>query len=249
MEKLTFAQQTCVRSAGMCMHRLGVIRERSRIGVAVSGGVDSFVLLKVLRLRQQILPFPIEIMALHVNPGFRPDAHQMLVPWLEREGIAGHVEVCDHGPSAHSTENRKRSACFRCAWLRRRRLFELCARYGLTHLALGHNADDLAQTFFLNLCRNGRVQGMSMALPLFRGSLLLIRPLLLLEKKVIVKAAGQWNLPVWDNGCPSAGNTARSDMKKSMDALFTVARGTRQKVFNGLCRWQLEQDMDNKPGM
>ena len=39
--------------------------------------------------------------------------------------------------------------------LRRTRLFEVCQRYGLTHLAFGHNADDLVTTFFMNLVQNG----------------------------------------------------------------------------------------------
>lgn len=244
MEKLTFAQQTCVRHAGMAMHRLGALWPHCRVGVAVSGGSDSFVLLKVMRLRQRILPFPIEIMALHVNPGFCGGTSDALLPWLAVEGIAGHVEICDHGQRAHSQENRKRSACFRCAWLRRKRLFELCSKYSLTHLALGHNADDLVETFFMNLCRNGRVQGMSMTLPLFRGRLLLIRPLLLLEKKLIGKAAAQWDLPVWDNRCPSAGKTERSSMKVDLDILFSRSRGARRNMFNAIARWQMAQDVD-----
>ena len=94
-----------------------------------------------------------------------------VMPWLLREGIAAHIEVTDFGPQAHSEKNLRRSACFRCAWLRRKRLFELCRTYRLTHLALGHNAEDLVSTFFMNLCRNGRVDGMSMNEPFFGGSL------------------------------------------------------------------------------
>lgn len=244
MEKLTFAQQACVRTAGLTLHKLGALWPHCRIGVAVSGGSDSFALLKVLRLRQQILPFSIEIMAIHVNPGFAGGAPDALLPWLAKEGIAGHVEICDHGQSAHSEDNHRRSACFRCAWLRRKRLFELCSRYSLSHLALGHNADDLAETFFMNLCRNGKVQGMSMALPLFHGRLLLIRPFLMLEKRLISKAAAQWDLPVWDNCCPSAGNTERSSMRSDLDRLLSRSKGARRSVFNALARWQMNRDMD-----
>lgn len=158
--------------------------------------MDSFVLLKVLRLRQLILPFHIELMALHVNPGFLPAAHTGLLPWLAKHGIPGHVECAHYGPEAHSSLNRKKSACFLCAWQRRKRLFELCSTYRLTHLAFGHNAEDLAETFFLNLCRNGRVQGMSPCASFFGGKLMLIRPLLGVEKKFIARAAEQWQLPI-----------------------------------------------------
>ena len=122
-KKRSFAQELCVKSAGRAMQRAGMLWPGCRVGVAVSGGVDSFVLLKTLQIRQGIVPFPFEIMALHLNPGFDPQSHAALPGWLARQGIASHVEVTDYGPEAHSGKNLRRSACFRCAWLRRKRLF------------------------------------------------------------------------------------------------------------------------------
>ena len=94
----------------------------------------------------------------------------------------------------------------------------------------------------MNLCRNGRVDGMSMNEPFFGGKLHLIRPLLLVEKKYIIKAAKQWELPLWANACPSAGHTARSDMGETLKALYGVARDSRRCILNGLSRWQLEKN-------
>lgn len=239
--RLSFAQRICVKAAGKAMHRGAMIRPGARVGVAVSGGMDSFVLLKALLLRRRIVPFHFEIMALHVNPGFDPHSHDALIPWLKEHGVAAHIEVTDHGPHAHSEENKRNSACFRCAWLRRKRLFELCARYRLSHLAFGHNADDLVHTFFLNLCQNGRVDGMSMRESFFGGALEVVRPLLFLEKSHIRRAAGQWNLPVWANPCPSAGSTRRSDMAQILEHLYGVHKDARRCIFNGLARWQLER--------
>ncbi|MEG2005297.1 MAG: tRNA 2-thiocytidine biosynthesis TtcA family protein, partial [Bilophila sp.] len=196
-DKLSFAQQVCIKSAGKAMQRAEMIEPGARIGVAVSGGVDSWVLLEVLRRRQRIVPFRYDIMALHLNPGFDPDNHAPLLDYLGTHGVAGHVELTDFGPRGHSPENRKNSACFYCALLRRTRLFELCKQYHLTHLAFGHNADDLVTTFFMNLVQNGRVDGMSLKEPFFRGELTVIRPLLLVEKADILRAAKKWELPVW----------------------------------------------------
>ncbi|MDR2573066.1 MAG: tRNA 2-thiocytidine biosynthesis TtcA family protein [Desulfovibrio sp.] len=240
--KRTFAQEFCVKSVGRAAHKAGMIRPGCRVGVAVSGGVDSLVLLKCLQIRQAVVPFPLELMTLHLNAGFAPLSHAPLRTWLAGEGIAAHMEVTTHGLEAHSEENRNRSACFRCAWLRRKRLFELCAQYSLTHLALGHNADDLVETFFLNLCRNGRVDGMSMCEPFFGGKLTLIRPLLLAEKKYILAAARGWRLPVFANPCPSAGRTARSDMAENLQCLYKTTPNARRCVTNALLRWQLEKN-------
>lgn len=246
----TYQQERCVRLAGRLMQSLSMIGPGARVGVAVSGGMDSFVLLQVLLYRQRIVPFSFELMALHVNPGFDPDNHAPLKNWLRERGVAGHLETSEHGPRAHSPENRKRSACFYCAMLRRKRLFELCRVYGLTHLAFGHNAEDLAATFFMNLFQTGRVDGMSMKESYFNGRLTVIRPLMLAEKKIIVKAARQWELPVWTNTCPSAGHTRRQDIMDEVEALCKGHKNRRRNILNGLLRWQeagTDKGTDNLP--
>ena len=154
------------------------------------------------------------------------------MPWLAKRGIPGHIEMTTYGPDAHSEKNLRRSACFRCSWQRRKRLFELCAQYGATHLALGHNADDLVQTFFMNLSRNGRVDGMSMNEPFFGGGLQLIRPMLLVEKKFILKAAKQWELPIWA-GLP-LGWQCRPQFNGKRWNIFMGYQDSRRCIFNGL---------------
>ena len=243
MSKLSYAQQVCVKAAGKAMQSTGMLFPGARVGVAVSGGVDSFVLLKVMQLRQRIVPFRFEFMALHLNPGFDPQNHAPLAEWLAQEGIAGHLEVTDYGPRGHSEENLRRSACFYCARLRRKRLFALCQQYGLTHLAFGHNNDDLVTNFLMNLIQTGKVSGMSMNEPFFGGSLRVIRPLMLLPKSEIQRAARQWELPIFANPCPSAGKTKRTDMLETLDAMCGGSKVKRRNVYNGLARWQWEQNL------
>ena len=92
-EKLSYAQQVCVKSAGKAMQRTGMVGPGAKVGVAVSGGVDSWVLLEVLRRRQRIVPFRFDIMAIHLNPGFDAENHAPLVEYLAKHGVAGHIEV------------------------------------------------------------------------------------------------------------------------------------------------------------
>lgn len=238
-DQLNYAQQVCVRATGKIMQETGMIWPGARMGVAVSGGVDSWVLLEVLRRRQAIVPFPFDIMALHVNAGFDPNNHAPLADYLERFGVPGHIELTDHGPRAHSDENRKRSACFYCAMLRRTRLFELCRQYGLTHLAFGHNADDLVVTFFMNMVQNGRIEGMSIKESFFGGELLVVRPMLTVDKSTIVRAAKRWELPVWHNPCPSAGSTRRTFYQEKIKDLHGGDEMLRKNMFHALEKWQL----------
>ena len=250
-QKYTYAQQQCIRSAGKLSQMTEMLHPGARVGIAVSGGMDSFVLLETMRIRQGIVPFPFSIMALHVNPGFDPAGHASHAPltaWLEQHGVAGHIETTDHGPRAHSPENRKASACFYCAMLRRKRLFELCREYGLTHLAFGHTADDLVSSFFMNLCQNGRVDGMSMREEFFQGALLVIRPLMLVEKKTIAKAARDWELPIWSNPCPSAGKTLRASIMDDVAKMTDGHKGMPSRIRAALCRWQMNATLAKLSG-
>lgn len=225
------------------MQHTKMISPNAKIGIAVSGGVDSFVLLKVMQIRQRILPFPFEFMALHINPGFDVNNHIPLIEYVEREGIKSHIEVSDHGPRAHSEENRTKSPCFYCARLRRKRLFELTQEHGLTHLAFGHNADDVVSTFLLNLVQAGKIYGMSMTESFFGGILQVIRPLGMVEKSHIIKAAKLWNLPVFSNPCPSAGITKRVSLLQNLDGLCKDSKYGKKNVFQGILRWQLEKHL------
>lgn len=242
-KKLHYSQEQCIRSAGKLMQNTGMLRPHARVGIAVSGGVDSFVLLKVMQLRQKITPFPFEIMAIHINAGFDPNCHAPLVTWLEQEKIPYHAEVTKHGLLAHSEENRTKSPCYYCAFLRRKRLFELCDEYKLTHLAFGHNADDLVSTFLLNLVQTGRIDGMSMYEPFFGGLLTVIRPLAMVEKQHIIKAAKLWELPIFSNPCPSANTTKRTDLLSKLDIFCKDSQNGRRNVYQGIIRWQMQKHL------
>ncbi len=242
-KKLHYSQEQCVRSAGRLMQNTGMLKPHARVGIAVSGGVDSFVLLKVMQLRRQITPFPFEIMAIHINAGFDPLCHAPLAEWLEKENIPYHAEVTEHGLLAHSEENRTKSPCYYCAFLRRKRLFELCREHNLSHLAFGHNADDLVSTFLLNLVQTGRIDGMSMCEPFFGGLLTVIRPLAMVEKQHIIKAAKLWELPIFSNPCPSANTTKRTDLLVKLDEFCKESQNGRRNVYQGIIRWQLQKHL------
>ncbi len=224
------------------MQQTDMVHPQARIGIAVSGGMDSLVLAQVLSIRRAIMPFPVELMVLHLNPGFIKDSHLPLRPWCAQQGLASHIELTNFGTMAHSEKNKK-SPCFLCSWNRRKRLFELCEQYKLTHLALGHHTEDLAETFFMNILHNGRVAGLAAKEDFFKGRLKIIRPLLLLEKKFIRTAAKQWNLPVWKNSCPSDGLTQRASVHKLIEELSTQGQDTKNKIFGALKRYQLDLDL------
>ncbi|QJB57943.1 tRNA 2-thiocytidine biosynthesis TtcA family protein [Pseudodesulfovibrio sp. zrk46] len=238
--KLTFAQKQCVSATGKLMQKTDMVSSGARIGIAASGGVDSFLMLKVLTIRKAIMPFPVELMALHINPGFEPESHAPLIDFCAEHGVPLHIELTDFGPRAHTDENRSKSPCFYCAMKRRKKLFELCRDYNLTHLAFGHNADDNVVTFFMNVLQNGRAEGLYVNEPFFGGNLQVIRPTMLLDKKTVIKAAKQWELPVWENVCPSNGVTKRDEVHEWLRQTWKSDKRIKNNIFNAITRQQVD---------
>jgi tRNA(Ile)-lysidine synthase TilS/MesJ len=92
----------------------------------------------------------------------------------------------------------------------------------------------------MNLMQTGRVGGLSPKESFFKGDLTVIRPLLMVEKKFIRNAAGKWNLPVWENPCPSASTGKRAQFEKILASLYAQNKIYRKNIINALKRWQLD---------
>jgi tRNA(Ile)-lysidine synthase len=143
-----------------------------RYRVALSGGLDSSVLLHALALERGALPG--ELSAVHINHGLHPKAADWQAA-CERACAALGVPIESHrvnvdvakGESLEATARERRYGAFR----------ELM-RPG-DALLLAHHADDQAETFLLQALRGAGVRGLS-AMPesaeFARG--LLLRPLL-----------------------------------------------------------------------
>ena len=61
------------RKVGEALHDYAMISQGDRIIVAVSGGKDSLVLLKVLHDIQKAAPVEYEIVPVHISTGFEKD--------------------------------------------------------------------------------------------------------------------------------------------------------------------------------
>lgn len=157
-------------------HRLW--KKGDRILVAVSGGADSVALLHLLRRLGRELDF--DLTAVHLDHGLRGEAAREDRRWVEDLSsrlkipcVAARREVRavmdEGGYSPEEAARRVRYEFFR----------EVSRQTGIRILALGHQADDQAETVLLRLLRGGRPAALAGMLPSRPdGDLLLVRPLL-----------------------------------------------------------------------
>lgn len=157
-----------------------------RVFVAVSGGVDSMVLLEALA---RVASAPAErtrLAVLHVNHALRgdeSDGDEVLVRKRARElGIEARVHRLSW-TSAPSQDDcrRARDAIFRGA----------CSESG-DRVWLAHHLNDQAETVFFRLLRGTGARGLRGMLP---ANGIKVRPLLGIEKADLVLASRAWRVP------------------------------------------------------
>ncbi|MCK5798658.1 MAG: tRNA lysidine(34) synthetase TilS [Deltaproteobacteria bacterium] len=150
--------------------REGFLPAGSRGVVAFSGGPDSLALLDILRLIAR--EHDLHVMACHVDHGLRGTSGAEAEE-ARRLGIGIGVEVVIErieGLSAveGNLEERAREARYNV-------LEKVAERVGATWIALGHTAEDQAETLLLRLLRGAGTRGLGAMAPQ-RG--LFVRPLL-----------------------------------------------------------------------
>lgn len=212
--------------------RFGLICEGDRIGVGLSGGKDSSLLLFALAALTRRAPVSFEVTGLHIDCGFGVNTRQ-LEALCSRVGVDFHLSKV---PVARALEGRSAgtSACSLCANLRRGALNTLARTHGCNKIALGHHSDDALETLLLNMIYEGRIATLKPMAHQDRANITLIRPLILVRTEAIVRAVAHYRLPVVKNPCPYEGNTKRDLARSIVDHIEMVAPGATQRLIVSL---------------
>jgi tRNA 2-thiocytidine biosynthesis protein TtcA len=227
------------RLFGKAIHFYGLIENRDRIAVAVSGGKDSMLLLWLLRERLRRVPIDYELTAVHVDPGFDSESADKMEDYFKREGFRYEIIRTDFGTRAHGPENRE-NPCFLCARLRRSALFTKTRELYCRKIAFGHNKDDMIETFFINVCYGAEIAGMLPRQEFFGGEITAIRPLALLPAPTILKMCKHLGLPIFASTCPSACNNQREEIRNVLYGLYKKNAKVRGNIFHAMSNINLE---------
>jgi tRNA(Ile)-lysidine synthase len=172
-------------SAAACQQLALAGLRGKRVAVALSGGIDSVVLLHVLR---DLAPrFGYRLSAIHVHHGLSPNADD----W--QEFCAAFCRDLDVPLAVKKVKVKKSNQGLEAAARAARRA--VLATVACDAIALGHQLDDQAETVLLNLLRGAGLAGAS-GMPA-RGRLggrLLLRPLLEVPRSAIRAYAAEHRL-------------------------------------------------------
>lgn len=218
-----------------------MIEEGDRIAVGVSGGKDSMTMLCALsRLSKFYKPF--EIVALTLDPGFGG----VWGDFSEIERICSELGVkyvlkrTEIGKIVFDLRHEK-NPCSLCARMRRGALHNLAIENGCNKFALGHNLDDAAETFMMNLLDGSRIDCFAPVTYLSRKNITVIRPLIYASEKEIMSAVRKAGLPVVKSACPANGATERQHMKELIHSLDREYKGVKSRIVSGMKKAHVAQ--------
>ena len=212
-----------------------MIEEGDKIAVGLSGGKDSITLLMGLKALQMFYPKHFELVAISVNPGFeffdsnflREICSKIGVPYIEYEGHIQEI-VFDI--------RKEKNPCSLCANLRRGILNSTAIEQGCNKLALGHNEDDVLETFFLNMLYAGNLSTFAPVSYMDRSKITLIRPLVYAPEKEIRKFIKRNEIKVMPKNCPMDGVSKREEIKDMLYKLTVKIPNVRANLMGAIKR-------------
>ena len=197
-----------------------MIEEGDKIAVGISGGKDSICLLVALKHLQRFYPKRFELEAITVSLGLPGASYDGIQALCNELGVHYTVVETDIGKIIFD-ERKEKNPCSLCAKMRKGALNDMAEQLGCNKIALGHNKDDVVETFFMSL--------------LYEGRLNCFAPVSFLDSFV-----NKSDIHIVKNPCLADGNTKRQETKELLAELSLRYDNLQEKVFGAIKRSSLK---------
>ena len=212
-----------------------MIQEGDKIAVALSGGKDSVTLLYALKNLQIFYPKKFEIMAITVNPGFDNFDTELLNKIADDVGVELVIASSDIKTIVFDIRNEK-NPCSLCANLRRGILNSVAKEHGCNKIALGHNEDDVLETFLLNMIYAGNMSTFAPISYMDRSNMTLIRPLIYTPEKYMKNFIKRNNIEIMPKVCPMDGQSKREYALELLKGIEIQYKHSRSNIIGAIKR-------------
>ncbi len=231
--------QHILRVTRKCIAEYKMIQEGDVIGVGVSGGKDSMLMLLALSELRKFYTVNFDIVAITVDPDPGKADYGEISEFCGRHNIKYSIVKSDIFDIVFNIR-KEENPCSLCAKMRRGLFHDEAKRLGCNKIALGHNFNDAVETFLMSQIFEGRISCFSPVTYLDRKELWQIRPILYINEPTIRGAVRRFGIPTVKNPCPANGNTKRQEIKEHIQFMNSRYPGYERKVFGAMQRMPLD---------
>ena len=221
------------------LREYNMIEDGDKIAVGVSGGKDSLTLRMALKNLQMYYDKTFDFIAVSINPNFDFFDINLIENFCNSLSIPLIIE------NSHSKEivfdiRKEKNPCSLCANLRRGILNSIAIRENCNKIALGHNEDDVIETFILSLFYNGNIHTFAPKSYMDRSKITVIRPLIYLSEKDIKSFINRNKIVVMNKCCPMDGNSKRENIKEMINDLQKNIPNIKSNLYGAIKRSNIQ---------
>jgi tRNA(Ile)-lysidine synthase TilS/MesJ len=186
-----------------------LINDGEEVCVALSGGRDSVTLLYILWYLRRYSHLDFGLRAVHVRTDeydtgiLKRLCDDLGVGYLETR-LKADLHSCPKAP------------CPLCAAFKRGAMLGTLEGSGVTKVAFGHHADDVAETLLMNIVHNRKLGSFTPKVEVPEGGMVIIRPMVYLDSPLVRRLHNHLRLPVLSYTCPYGEKGAREVMRSAI---------------------------------
>lgn len=236
-EKYNFnkLQKRIYRNVGKAIVDYNMITEGDKVMVCLSGGADSYTMLNALLYLQKVAPIQFSLVAVNLDqkqPGFPED---VLPEYLDTLRVEYKIVEQDTYRIVKDKIPEGKTTCGLCSRLRRGILYRTAQELEVSKIALGHHADDMVETLFLNMFYSSRLKSMPPKLISDDQKNTVIRPLAYCREKDIKRFSEVMAFPIIPcNLCGSQQNLQRQNIKQMLSEWDKQTPGRVDNIFKSI---------------
>jgi tRNA 2-thiocytidine biosynthesis protein TtcA len=246
MDKL---EQKIKRLVGSNITKYNLINNNDKILVAISGGKDSYLLLYILDYFKKVAPIKFEVVPIHINLGYSLSNQQLLIEYTSKMGYECIIIKENLTEIINQNIKTGKNPCSICSRMRRGVLYTQAKKYSCNKIALGHNRNDLIETFLMNTFLNGAIATMPITYETKNRDLFVIRPIASIPEELIIEYSNKYKNYIFNTEelCPyikKADNLVRSRVKHLIRSLREDFPNIEDSIFSSLSNIHTKEMLD-----